>query len=428
MNLLSGIIIFAAILIVNCFAFSFKAAFEDFNDPDIEEKVLNGDKKARIVAKFNGDRKKLESTLDIVILTSTVIAGGYVLRCASNTLIEYGNFNLVWALASVIMVIFLLVLGVIIPQKLGNRHPEKTVYSCCRFIRAICLIYLPVYYAVTVLAGFLLKPFGINIRDNEDNVTEEEIISMVNEGQEQGVLEANEVEMITNIFELGEKNAGDIMTHRSAIEAVECHSTLDQLIQKHLEGSFSRFPVYDGDIDNIVGTIHIRDALILYRNAANRKKEIGSLKNFLRVPYFVPDTRNIDDLLKEMQAEKVHMGIVVDEYGQTAGIISMEDIIEEIVGNITDEYDVEEPDIFDQKREDIYEVDGLTKLEELSKLLGYEIESEDYDTLNGYLISKLGVIPQDNEKNVVETDGFRFLIEEVSANVIRKVKITRIEE
>lgn len=232
--------------------------------------------------------------------------------------------------------------------------------------------------------------------------------------------------MITNIFELGDKKAGDIMIHRSNIVAVDDSITLDEFIQKHIEGKYSRFPVYEGDIDNIVGTIHIRDALILYRNIPNRKKKIKSIKGLLRKPFMVPDSIDIDELLKDMQEVKIHMGIVVDEYGQTAGIVTLEDIIEEIVGNILDEYD-EDEEAVEYAGDDTYVVDGLTEIEDINKLLRIKIESDDFETLNGFLISKLGRIADENEKEIIEDFGYEFRILEVTGNVIRKVEITKKE-
>ena len=427
MSLYLGIALLAVILIVNAFMFSFEAAFEEFNDPEMENKLEEGDRKAKTVECLMSDSGKLNNAIYIVSFATTIIGGGYILRNICDKLREYGSFNLMWILTSIALLLLLMVFGVVIPRRIGHRKANKLVYAYCGIVRFVCIIVVPVRIVIYGLAWIFLKPFGISIRETDDNVTEEEIITMVNEGQEQGVLEAGEAEMITNIFEMGEKNAGDIMTHRAAIVAVECHMTLEQLIQKHIDGNFSRLPVYDGDIDNIVGTLHIRDALILYRTVANRKKQIIKLADLIRKPFFVPNTRDIDDLLREMQMEKVHIGIVIDEYGQTDGIISMEDIIEEIVGNITDEYDEEAPDIFVQKREDRYEVEGLTRLDELGRLLDHEIESDDFDTLNGYLLSLLGKIPE-KAGYVAEDDKFRYKILEVSGNVIRKVQITRLDE
>ncbi len=234
---------------------------------------------------------------------------------------------------------------------------------------------------------------------------------MVNEGHEQGVLEAREAEMITNIFELNDKTAGDIMTHRTNVAALEADMLLEEAVAYILtEARNSRFPVYEKDIDDIVGLLYLRDALVYAEQDENRARPIKELPGLLREAHFIPETRRIDTLFKEMQSRKIHMEIVVDEYGQTAGIATMEDILEEIVGNILDEYDKEEELIV--KREDgSYLFDGLTPLEDVAGALEIEFSEEDrdnYDTLNGFLISRLDRIPREDEQPEVAYKGYLF--------------------
>lgn len=412
-----GITLFVLFLIIDAVLYAFSEAAKYLTISEDDEQ-----KNSKKLEKLIGDHSRFGDTMDIVVFITNLIAGGYILGILKK-LVDHDNSTLVAVATGAVMAVILLAFGVIIPKRLGRRKPNKVAVKLSSIVYVLVGVLYPLTMIITIIGHLVLRLFGIDPKDDASSVTEEEIITMVNEGQEQGVLEASEAEMIANIFEMGDKNAGDIMTHRSNIVAVDVHITLDQLIQNHIDGNFSRFPVYDGDINNIVGTLHIRDALILYRNIPNRKKELGKLKGLLRNPFFTPDTRDIDDLLRQMQEEKVHMGIVVDEYGQTAGLITMEDIIEEIVGNILDEYDEEEEMV--EQNEDTYLVDGLTELSELSKLLNSEIVSDDYDTLNGYLISMLDRIPDENEQPELETDDFIFKILEVSGNVIRKVQIIR---
>lgn len=423
-----GIALFVLFLIMDAVLYSFETALKNINEKDIEEKAQDGDRKALRLKKIIDNPSRFGDTFDVIMFVTNLVAGGYILAVIRTQIVKstHSDSGLISVLTAVVMLLVLLVFGVMIPKRIGKRNPLKTANRYCGIVQAMITVLFPICAAVTAISHLIIRIFGINPNDDEDNVTEEEIITMVNEGQEQGVLEASEAEMIANIFELGDKSAGDIMTHRASIEAIDCEMTLDTFIQNHIDGKFSRFPVYEGDIDNIIGTIHIRDALIFYRNIPNRAKKLKDLKSLLREPFFVPETRDIDDLLKDMQTAKIHMGIVVDEYGQTAGVISMEDIIEEIVGNILDEYDEEEENIR-HDNDGTYIVDGLTELDDINKLLGTEIESEEYDTLNGYLISKLGRIPDENENVSVESDGLVFRIIEVSGNVIRKVEITRQE-
>ena len=241
----------------------------------------------------------------------------------------------------------------------------------------------------------LLKLFGRGKRD--EDVTEE-IMDMVNESHEQGVLEENEAEMIGNIFEFGEKQASDVMTHRNNIVALDDDITVREAFDRIMKENYSRYPVYDGDIDNIIG--------VLFK------------------PYCIPETRNISPLFRQMQSEKIHMAIVVDEYGQTAGIVTMEDILEEIVGNILDEYDEEEEQIVTDA-DGSYIIEGQADLEDVEAKLGIEFECEDIDTLSGFMIYKLGKIPDDGENFEVEYKGYIFRTLDVRGRMILKVKVEK---
>ena len=261
-----------------------------------------------------------------------------------------------------------------------------------------------------------------------DKVTEEEIIDMVNEGHESGVLKENEAEMINNIFEFGEKQAHDIMTHRKSIVAINCNVTVEEAFQFILDENFSRYPVYDGDIDNIIGILHIRDLLKVYVKEEDRSKKLYQVKNQVMFdPFCIPETRSISVLFKEMQSKKNHFAVVVDEYGQTTGIITMEDILEEIVGNIFDEYDEEEEQIR-QLSDGSYEMDGQTPLEDIEEKLDIKFDCEDIDTINGYLIYKLGKIPDENEEFETECGGYIFRILSVGNKMIQKVLVSKADK
>ena len=216
----------------------------------------------------------------------------------------------------------------------------------------------------------LLKLFGRGKRD--EDVTEE-IMDMVNESHEQGVLEENEAEMIGNIFEFGEKQASDVMTHRNNIVALDDDITVREAFDKVMEENYSRYPVYDGDIDNITGILHIRDLLKIYVDKDNQDRKLRDVEDtVLFKPYCIPETRNISPLFRQMQSEKIHMAVVVDEYGQTAGIVTMEDILEEIVGNILDEYDEEEEQIVTDA-DGSYIIEGQAELEDVEDTIRHLI-------------------------------------------------------
>lgn len=267
--------------------------------------------------------------------------------------------------------------------------------------------------------SFLYKIF----RKKDDNVTDE-IKNIVQEGHQQGELLDSEAEMITNIIEFGDKEAHDIMTHRKNIVAIDADTTIKDCFEFVLGENYSRFPVYEGDIDHIIGVMHLRDLLKIYADSYKRNHTIYELKDeMLFDPHFIPETRNINALFKSMQSEKVHMAVVVDEYGQTTGIVTMEDILEEIVGNIMDEYDVEEQYIV-RDSDGSYIMDGYTQLDDIEDMLNISFADEDSDTLSGFIISRMEHLPEDNEQFEVWYSGYRFSVLEVDNKRVKKVRVT----
>lgn len=256
---------------------------------------------------------------------------------------------------------------------------------------------------------------------------QEAVEYVVEECGSQGYLEENEVRMIKNVLQYSGKNARDIMTHRKDIVAVDGSETLEHALQFMLDERFTRFPVYEDNIDDIIGTIHLRDAMKYYLNKELRPVKVKELKDCLREVSFIPETKGLSRLFKQMNTEKNHLFIVLDEYGQTAGIVAMEDIIEEIVGNIFDEYDEEETLYFRQEN-GTYLVKGKVALDDLEEILGIEIEDEENETLNGFLISKLERIPAEHETCEVRYDVYCFRILLVDNNMIELVEVEKIED
>ncbi|SDN05823.1 MULTISPECIES: hemolysin family protein [Lachnospira] len=275
------------------------------------------------------------------------------------------------------------------------------------------------------LMGLLRK---ITRKDRQEDISEE-IMDMVNESHEQGVIKESEAEMIGNIFEFGEKEAEDVMIHRKNIVAIDGSFTVEQAFNFVMEENFSRYPVYDEDIDNVIGILHIRDLLKAYVLEENKGKTLHELGDDLMFEaYCIPETRNISALFKEMKAKKSHMAIVVDEYGQTTGIITMEDILEEIVGNIFDEYDDEEEQIV-LKEDGSFIMDGQTTLEDVEDKLEIEFLCEDVDTLNGFLILELGKIPtKEDEGFSAKCGNYNFTIHNVNNKMVDKVLVTQVKD
>lgn len=264
-------------------------------------------------------------------------------------------------------------------------------------------------------------------KKTDDEQMEKEIISMVDEAHEQGALRESESMMIHNVLALDEKEAKDIMTHRKNIVAIDGNTPFREAMDFIIEENHSRFPVYEEDIDNIIGAIHIREVLMYAKNRSVQDKPIKDIPDLIFEVDFIPETKNIEALFKEMQLKKSHIVIVVDEYGQTAGIVALEDILEEIVGNILDEHDEEEHTV-EQLAEDAWLMQGMTPLEEVGDILKIPFGLEDYETLNGYLISLVGKIPSKDEEFSIEGNGCRFDVLSIENKMIGEVRVTKLPE
>lgn len=418
-----GVVVFLAFIVTNIVLYGFAAAIQAMNESEVEKLAQEGETKAAKILKFMKDPAKLVTTIQVAAVTINIIMGAFVLRAFEKMTVRS---NWVTLGISALMIIIITVAGILVPKKLASVNPKKWVYSLFGIISFILWVTTPVTAVITVIAKVVIRMFGIDPDADTDNVTEEEIIDIVNEGHEQGVIEENEAVMINNIIEFGDKEAKDIMTHRKSIEAIDAESTLEDTVHWLLRQNYSRFPVYSGDIDNIIGILHVKDALMEYERSSNRNKTIQELNHMLLKAHFIPETRNINSLFTLMQSDKIHMTIVVDEYGQTSGIVTMEDILEEIVGNILDEFDDDE-ELITKQEDDTYIIDGLTLLEDLEDELGIEFDEEDYDTINGFIISKLGRLPEDQEQFETEYKGYVFKVLEANRKMIQKVSVTKLK-
>ena len=312
----------------------------------------------------------------------------------------------------------------ILPDRLANRNTENIFFKTFGFIKFITYLFKPLSLLLEGCCALVLLPFGIKLKDLEENVTEEEIISIVNEGQEQGVIDDDEAEMISNIISFDEKQTKDIMTHRTKIVGVDSELSIEEAMGFMAGEAFSRYPLYTDDIDNIIGVLHLKDVAKCYASGEYKQKR---LKDIARKPFFVPDTMTIDELFNQMQIKKTHMAIVIDEYGQTAGIVAMEDILEEIVGDIEDEFDNEDKMIIKAK-DGSYILRGEAGLSEVAEETGIEIrdtELENFDTVNGLIISLLDRIPSDGERENVTYGDYNISILEVKNKMIRKCRVTK---
>lgn len=439
-------IFFFVLLLIDALFYGFGEAVKELNSKELSEQFKEtGNRKAERLYRITISPGQYINTVQLVVTLINLVMGAFflgVLGRVTERLLEKGVFEKLnnmpvspaalsltaLIVAGAVLLYILLTFGVLIPKKLGARYASKWAFACIDLIYYITRIFSPVTGLISVTAKGILRFFGIRVDGETDDVTEEEIISMVNEGHEQGVLMASEAEMITKIFEFGDKEAEDIMTHRTNILAIDKSMTLEDAINYMLSESKSRFPVFEENLDNIIGILHFRDAMRAHQQEENMKLAVGGIPGLLREATFVPETKNIDALFESMQHTKTQMVIVVDEYGQTTGLIAMEDILEEIVGNILDEYDEDEAHIEETENADEYLIEGITPLEELEERFHISFNEEEFDTLNGFMISKMDKIPEEDEEFSIDVDGYEFKIVQVENRMIKSVLVKRLPE
>lgn len=441
----ASILLFFVLLILDAAIYGFGSAIQNLNVKEEEQRALEEqNKKAARLCRLIHGLESYVNMVQVIITAVNLIAGGYFLRsirslirsAAENavqswardiTWLLYGVYPVLTSLLAIVLILYiLLVFGVLVPKKLAARSPEKWAYALVNPVWVLKLVLTPFTALVTATAVGVLRLCGIRTDDGRNDVTEDEIISMVNEGHEQGVIQASEVQMITNIFEFGDKEATDIMTNRRDIVAIDSQMSFGEAVEFMLNGSNSRYPVYEENIDHIVGVLHLKDAL-RKQSHIDPGRPLCQIPDLLREVRFIPETRKIDALFKTMQSMKLQMVIVVDEYGQTSGLIAMEDILEEIVGNILDEYDDEEIWI-EEKGQNEYVIDGKTRLEDLEERFEIAFDEESFETINGFLIAKLEHIPAPDEQFDTTVDGYNFKILTVEHKMISQVLVTRLPE
>ncbi len=323
-------------------------------------------------------------------------------------------------LTALIVIALVYLFGAAVPYLAAKMHPVGISVALALVGEKIALITAPFTWVLSFISGIPARLAGVDPRSLEDRVSEDEIISLVNEGHEQGAIDEDEAEMITNIFELDDKQAQDIMTHRGDITAIDGNMSLNDALAYMVSMPNSRFPVIEEDIDHIIGALYLKDAISYHMKEQFNDQPISDIPHLLREVKFIPETVDVDDLFREMQESRKQMAIVVDEYGQTSGLVTMEDILEEIVGNILDEYDKEER-LIARIGDGKFRINGKALLADVSKDLNTEFDQEHYDTISGYLTEKLGHIPTPDDRQTVLPDpatGYRFRIISTAGTMI----------
>ena len=427
MPLPAAAVFFVILTIINGILYACTAALKAVSDTDIK---MNADIKDRMIRRLAAKPARVVYTqravLVITVFCITSVTAVPVYQAIAENIPVSGFFCiLLWLLCLFVLLLIFLSFGMVIPSRAAMQMPVRTLSHYWFFCTAVCFVLNPLTYAAAGISDAVIRLFGMDPEKEEPDVTAREIISMVDEANEQGLIKENEAEMIQNIINFDEKTVREVMTPRKQITALDCSEGLAAAVCIMLEENRTRCPVYRDDPDDVIGILHFRDSIIEMRehpeNAPSRLEEIP---NLIRKAPIVPESRSIGAILQFMRNEKIHMVLVVDEYGQISGLCTMEDILEEIVGNILDEFDAEEHYIETDPVNGIV-IDGLTPIDQVEEVLHCSFHSE-FETLNGYLTDRLGRIPDQNDTEV-RGEHFLFQILEVENHVIKKVRAKRLQ-
>ena len=350
-------------------------------------------------------------------LLSAILVGNNLVNIAATSLLTsltlaYAPKNGV-AIATAITTIAVLIFGEITPKTFAAENSEKVSLAVAKIINAIIFVLTPVIWILNIITGVIMKILGVNKNGISATITEAELKTMVNVSHEEGVIEIDERRMINNVFDFDNSKAKDVMTPRTDMIAIEDTATYEEIVTLFKEERFSRLPVYHESIDNITGILHLKDIVFI-------DEKDFKVENYMREPYFTYESKIISELFSEMRTNRIPVAIILDEYGGTSGLVTIEDMVEEIVGEIADEYDEEDEEITVIK-EDEYIVDGSTRLEDVNEMIGTKFESEDFDTIGGYVIGVMGRFPDEGEE--IETDGIKIKVEKSDKNRIDELRI-----
>ena len=353
-------------------------------------------------------------------LLSSILVGNNIVNIAA-TSISTSLFISIWgeqgvAAATFLMTVLVLIFGEITPKTISANNPEKVSIFVAKPIKLFMTILSPIVWVFNVITKVIFKILGVDDDGVKPFITEEELKTMVNVSHEEGVLEIEEREIINNVFEFGDMQAKEAMVQRLDMIAIDVEDSYEEIIELFKHEKLSRMPVYEETIDDIIGVLNIKDIIFL----SDEEVEKFDIREYIREPFFTYEFKKITQLLEEMKKDKSQMAIVVDEYGGTAGLITIEDLIEVIVGDIEDEYDEEEDEIQVISPTEFL-VEGSTKISDVNEILDIDLESEEFDSIGGYIIGYIKHIPEENE--LIEVDGIKFNIESVDKNRIKKIRI-----
>ena len=400
------------LILLSAFFSSAETSMTAANRIRIRSLAEQGNKRAIILEKVISNSGKMLSTIlignNIVNIAASSLATTFTIKV-------FGNMYI--GVATGVMTLLVLLFGEITPKTIATLQADRLALAYARPIYWLMTILTPVIFIVGKLAGGILFVLRIDPNARQGTITEHELRSMVNAGQENGVIEREEKQMIYNVFDFGDSAAKDVMIPRIDMTFIDVESTYKELMDIFKEDMHTRFPVFEDNTDNVIGIINIKDLLLYPEN------EEFSIRKILREPYFTYEYKRTTDLMMEMRKASVNLAIVLDEYGSTAGLVTLEDLLEEIVGEIRDEYDEDEEEpIREIQPEREYQVLGSAKLNDINEALGTKLESEDYDSIGGYIIEQLDCLPKEGESVTLE-NGMRLVVDELDKNRIELVHI-----
>ncbi|MBP5835913.1 hemolysin family protein [Candidatus Phytoplasma meliae] len=423
------VLLLIILILLNSFFAASEISFISTNESKIELDIKKGDKKALRVKKIKENPTTFLSVIQIMIHIITFFQGNVV---TSDFLKKVNPLQLgiitvspeiQYALMEILIIIISIIFGELIPKRLAMHSPAKTAYFFATPISFIAWIITPLVWILTQISNLFLMMFRINPHKNNVQLSEDELRLILASSYRKGVIDKNENKMIQNIFEFDHTIISEVMRHRTEVIALNVKVNKDEMLEIIKTEKYTRFPVYENNIDNIIGIIHVKDVFkyLMFSN----KSQVFNIKNFIQKPYFVPESKNTSELFREMQLMKTHMAIVIDEYGGTAGIVTFEDLIEEILGEISDEYDKDEEMMIKEISSNEYIANGFSNLEEIAEVIKIDFDTENYDTLSGFLIGQLGRFPQKDEKIKINYKGYQFETLQYKDKVISKIKISK---
>lgn len=425
-NITSQIILIAVLTLLNAFFAAAEMAIVSLNKNKLKLLAEEGNKKAQLLIKLMEEPTKFLSTIQVGITLAGFFSSASAATGLSADLGQYlsrlgipYSSQIALIVVTIVLSYITLVFGELFPKRLALQKSESIAMFSIIPIVYVSKVTVPFVKLLSASTNLLVSLSGLDKKGLDEKVSKEEIKSLVEVGQEHGVINETEKEMINSIFDFDDKLATAVMTPRTDVYLIDIEKPLNEYVDELIEEKYSRIPVYEGDIDNIIGIVYMKDFFIEARKYGFEKVDIRSI---LHTPYFVPETKNIDELFKELQASKKHLAVLIDEYGGFSGIVSIEDLIEEVMGNIEDEYDEEEPDI-SKIDNNTFIIDGMLPINDFNEYFHVNIESEDYDTIGGFIIDLLGRIPSSGEEGNLEYENLVFKIEEVREKRVEKIKV-----